>query len=60
MGRLLNNQHLWINLYGFITTRVVFASKRMLLVHHKDFLPTTLKSFLICEYLCHCDTKNVE
>ena len=46
--------------YGSVTTRVVFTSKRMLPVAHKDVLPTTLKSFIVYEYLCHCDSRYIE
>ena len=42
--------------YGSVTTRVVFTSKRMLHVARKDILPTTLKSSVIYEYSCHCDS----
>ena len=45
--------------YGSITTRVVFTYKRMLPVARKDVLPTTLKSSVIYEYSCHCDSKYV-
>ena len=43
--------------YGSVTTRVVFTSKRMLPVARKDVLPTTLKSSVIYEYSCHCDSR---
>ena len=45
--------------YGSVTTRVVFTSKRMLPVSRKDVLPTTLKSSVIYEYSCHCDSRYV-
>ena len=45
--------------YGSVTTRVVFTSKRMLPVAHKDVLPTTLKSSVVYEYSCHCDSRYV-
>ena len=45
--------------YGSVNTRVIFTSKRMLPVASKDFLPTTLKSSVIYEYLCHCDSRYV-
>ena len=45
--------------YGSITTRVVFTYKRMLPVARKDVLPTTLKSSVIYEYSCHCDSRYV-
>ena len=40
---------------GFVSTRLVFQSKRMLPVARMDVLPTTQKSFVIYEYKCHCD-----
>ena len=43
--------------YGSVTTRVVFTSKRMLPVAGKDVLPTTLKSSVVYEYWCHCDSR---
>ena len=46
--------------YGSITIRVVFTSKRMLPVARKDVLPTMLKSSVIYEYSCHCDSRYVE
>ena len=46
--------------YGSVTTRVVFTSKRLLPVVCKDVLPTTLKSSVIYEYSCHCDSRYVE
>ena len=45
--------------YGSITTRVVFTSKCMLPVACKDALPTMLKSSVVYEYLCHCDSRYV-
>ena len=45
--------------YGSITTRVVFTLKRMLPVARKDFLPTTLKSSIVYEYSCHCDSRYI-
>ena len=45
--------------YGFITTRVVFTSKRMLPVALKDVLLTTLKSSVVYEYSCHYDSRYV-
>ena len=42
-----------------VTNRVVFTSKRMLSLTRKDVLPTTLKSSLIYEYSCHCDSRYV-
>ena len=45
--------------YGSVITRVVFASKRMLPVASKDVSPTTLKSSVIYEYLCHGDSRYV-
>ena len=45
--------------YGSVTTRVVFTSKRMLPVARKDVLPTTLKSSVVYEYSCHCDSRYV-
>ena len=46
--------------YGFVTTRVVFTSKHMLPVACKDVLLTTLKSSVVYEYSCHCDSRYVE
>ena len=40
--------------YGSVSTHLVFMSKRMLPVAHKDVLPTIQKSFAIYEYKCHC------
>ena len=40
-------------------SRVVFTSKRMLPVARKDVLPTTLKSYVVYEYSCHCDSRYV-
>ena len=45
--------------YGSVSTRLVFTSKRMLPVARKDVLPTIQKSFVICEYKCHCDSRYV-
>ena len=45
--------------YGSITTRMVFTFKRMLPVARKDVLPTMLKSSVIYEYSCHCDSRYV-
>ena len=45
--------------YGSVITRVVFTSKRMLLVAHKNILSTTLKNSVIYEYSCHCDSRYV-
>ena len=45
--------------YVSVTTRVVFTSKRMLPVARKDVLPTTLKSSVVYEYSCHCDSRYV-
>ena len=45
--------------YGSVTTRMVCTSKRMLPVARKDVLPTTLKSSVIYEYSCHCDSRYV-
>ena len=45
--------------YGSVTTRVVFTSKRILPVARKDVLPTTLKSSVVYEYSCHCDSRYV-
>ena len=45
--------------YGSVPTRVIFTSKRMLSVACKDVLPTTLKSSVIYEYLCHCESRYV-
>ena len=45
--------------YGSVTTRVVFTAKRMLPVARKDVLPTTLKSSVVYEYSCHCDSRYV-
>ena len=45
--------------YGSVTTRVVFTSKRMLPVARKDVLPTKLKSSVVYEYSCHCDSRYV-
>ena len=39
---------------------LVFTSKCMLPVAHKDVLPTIQKSFVIYEYKCHCDSWYVE
>ena len=46
--------------YCSVTTTVVFTSKRMLPVTRKDVLPTTLKSSVVYEYSCHCDSRYVE
>ena len=45
--------------YGSITTRVVFTAKRMLPTSRKDVLPSTLKSSVVYEYSCHCDSRYV-
>ena len=45
--------------YGFVNTRLVFTSKRMLPVARKNVLPTTQKSSVIYEYKCHCDSRYV-
>ena len=41
--------------YGYVTTRVVFTSKRMLPIARKDVLPTTLK----CSVMHICATVTV-
>ena len=46
--------------YGSVSTRLVFASRRMLPVARKDVLPTTQKSSVIYEYKCHCDSLYVK
>ena len=45
--------------YDYVSTRLIFASKRMLPVARKDVLPTTQKSFVIYEFKCHCDSRYV-
>ena len=45
--------------YGSVSTRLVFTSKRMLVVARKDVLPTTQKNLVIYEYKCHCDSRYV-
>ena len=45
--------------YGSVSTRLVFTSKHMLPVAHKDVLPAIQKSFVIYEYKCHCDSRYV-
>ena len=45
--------------YGFVSTRLVFTSKRMLPVARKDVLPAIQKSSVIYEYKCHCDSRYV-
>ena len=45
--------------YGSVSTRLIFTSKRMLLVVCKDVLPTTQKSSVIYEYKCHGDSQYV-
>ena len=45
--------------YGFLSSHLVFTSKRMLPVARKDVLPTNQKSFVIYEYKCHCDSRYV-
>ena len=42
-----------------VGTRLVFTSKRMLLVTRKDVLPAIQKSSVIYEYKCHCDSQYV-
>ena len=43
--------------YGSVSIPMVFTSKRMLPVAHKDVLPTIQKSFVMYEYKCHCDSR---
>ena len=45
--------------YGSVSTHLVFTSKCMLPVAHKDVLPTIQKSFVIYEYKCHCDSRYI-
>ena len=45
--------------YGFMSTHLVFTSKRMLPVAHKDVLPAIQKSFVVYEYKCHYDSRYV-
>ena len=45
--------------YGYVSTRLIFTSKRMLPVVRKDVLPTIEKSSVIYEYKCHCDSRYV-
>ena len=45
--------------YGSVNTRLVFTSKCMLSVAHKDVLPTIQKRFVIYKYKCHCDSRYV-
>ena len=44
---------------SFVSTRLVFTSKRILPVARKDVLPTTQKSSVIYKYKCHCDSRYV-
>ena len=47
--------------YGFVSSRMVFTSKRMLPVASKDdqHVSNTQNSFVIFEYRCHCDSRYV-
>ena len=47
------------NCSGSVDNRLVFTSKRMLPLARKDVLPTTQKSFVVCESKCHCDSQCV-
>ena len=58
-GTIAQNQTAVESCYGSVTTRIIFTSKHMLPVAHKDVLPTTLKSSIAYEYLCHCDSRYV-
>ena len=42
--------------YSSVSTHLVFTLKRMQLVVRKDDLPTIQKSFVIYEYMCHCNS----
>ena len=42
---------------GSVSTRLVFTSKRMLLVARKDVLLTAQKSSVVYECKCHCDSR---
>ena len=46
--------------YGSISTGLVFTSRRMLHVAHKDVLSTTQKTLVLYEYKRHCDNWYVE
>ena len=45
--------------YDYVSTCLVFTSKRMLPVARKDVLPAIQKSFVTYEYKCHCDSRYV-
>ena len=45
--------------YGSVSIRLIFTSKRMLPVAHKDVLFTIQKSSVIYKYKCHCDSRYV-
>ena len=47
------------NCYGSVNTCLIFMSKLMLPVARMDVLPTIQKSFVICEYKCHHDSRCV-
>ena len=43
--------------YGSVSTRLVFTSKRMLLVACKDVQPAIQKSLSYMNIKCHCDSR---
>ena len=48
------------NCFASVNPRVIYTSKSILLIAHKDVVPTTKKSNVIYEFQCHCDSRYVD
>ena len=47
------------NCYGAVSPRLIFSSRCMLPAAKKDVVPANLRSMVIYEYVCHCDSRYV-
>ena len=47
------------NCFGVVQPLVVFSTRRILPVIHKDVLPTFQQSNVVYEYVCYCDSRYV-
>ena len=45
------------NCFASVNPRVIFTSKSILPIAHKDVVPATKKSNVIYEFQCHCDNQ---
>ena len=48
------------NCFGAVQPPVVFSTRRVLPGIHKDVLPTFQQSNFVYEYVCHCDSRDVD